>query len=60
MGMVKQEDISGCFSGEGTIICCKCCDDCGDVDQGKIIDREMIERDDDEWYFCDTCGKRLC
>ncbi len=60
MSTIKAEDILGVHV-DGKLYCNAHAPE-GAFDDAKLdelLTRDMVERDPDEWYYCDECNERI-
>ena len=58
MSVVKKEEVRGCYSDE-RVICFDCMTDEDWKNQDDLIFESDIQRNDDEFYYCDECNELL-
>jgi len=60
MAVIEKEDILGIYTDEG-IVCSNCMTDeeWKNITMENIIERRVIEMNDEEYYFCDRCKNSL-
>lgn len=64
MGIVKHENIMGLHlrtHNDAELVCSECCTDeeWANMVESEIVTQEDIDREGEEYYFCDRCKKRL-
>jgi len=64
MSTIKAEDILGVHV-DGRLYCVNCGHESlpdgafDDADFNDLLTRDQVERDPDNWHYCDECNKRI-